>query len=56
MAKNRRIEITLVPNVADLVTPSPPLAPSPSAPSPSPAAAQPPSSVAPSAPSAPPSH
>jgi len=56
MAKNRRIEITLVPNVADLVTPSPPAAPSPSAPSPSPAAAQPPSSVAPSAPSAPPSH
>jgi chemotaxis protein MotB len=55
MAKNRRIEITLVPNVADLVPSSPPLPPSPSTPT-SPPAAQPPSSVAPSVPSAPPPH
>ncbi len=54
MAKNRRIEITLVPNVADLVTPSPPMAPPTTTTSTSPPAAQPPSSVAPSAPSAPP--
>jgi chemotaxis protein MotB len=54
MAKNRRIEITLVPNVADLLPPST-SAPAPTAPPvPAPAQAQPPSSVAPSAPSSPP--
>jgi chemotaxis protein MotB len=44
MAKNRRIEITLVPNVAELVAPSSPT-PAPSAAGTAPPPAPPPSAV-----------